>query len=68
MFVDAAVQSLGTGFVGTDRSTMSLIASRRVRDWQDGATRDVTWGQWKAKAKRGLELESRELGMDWMMI
>jgi hypothetical protein len=34
--VDAVAQSLGAGFVGTDRSTMSLIAKRRVEDWNGG--------------------------------
>ena len=52
MFLDAAVQSLGAGFVGTSRSTMSLIAERRVKDWYDGPTREVSWGQW---GKRDLE-------------
>ncbi|KAG8848874.1 hypothetical protein FRB96_001006 [Tulasnella sp. 330] len=42
--LDSVIQSMGTGFVGTHRSTMSLIAKRRVQDWQGGAVRDVRWG------------------------
>lgn len=34
--IDAVTQSLGVGFVGTDRSTMTMVAMRRVRDWQHG--------------------------------
>ncbi|KAH8110631.1 hypothetical protein DFH11DRAFT_1730083 [Phellopilus nigrolimitatus] len=45
VLVDAVVQSLGAGFVGTDRSTMSLIAQRRVQDWNAGPTRTVRWGR-----------------------
>jgi len=44
--IDAIFQSLGHGFVGTDQSTMSLIAQRRVEAWQNGSTRIFTWG-WK---------------------
>ncbi|KAG9032477.1 hypothetical protein FRB95_001452 [Tulasnella sp. JGI-2019a] len=42
--LDSVFQSMGTGFVGTDRSTMSQIARRRVQDWQGGAVRDFRWG------------------------
>ncbi|KAK1233665.1 hypothetical protein PQX77_003160 [Marasmius sp. AFHP31] len=42
--IDAAIQSRGLGFVGTDRSTMSVIAQRRVATWYDGVTRLVRWG------------------------
>ncbi|TDL27888.1 hypothetical protein BD410DRAFT_781803 [Rickenella mellea] len=42
--LDAIFQSLGAGFVGTDRSTFSLLSRRRVIDWYDGAWRDVKWG------------------------
>lgn len=34
--IDAIVQSLAVGFVGTDGSTMSLVAKRRVEDWNGG--------------------------------
>jgi len=44
-FIDAAIQSRALGFVGTARSTMSLIARRRVESWNDGATRTVQWGK-----------------------
>lgn len=44
MFLDAAIHSAATGFVGTDRSTYSTVSRRRVEDWQDGATRIVKWG------------------------
>ena len=45
VFIDAAIQSLGLGFVGTDKSTMSLVARRRVESWSDGATRIIKWGK-----------------------
>ena len=44
VIIDAVVQSKGMGFVGTDRSTFSILARRRVEDWQRGATRTVKWG------------------------
>ncbi|KAI0706099.1 hypothetical protein BC835DRAFT_1260723 [Cytidiella melzeri] len=44
VILDAAIQSLGQGFVGTDRSTFSVLSRRRVLDWQDGAARMVLWG------------------------
>ncbi|KZT30814.1 hypothetical protein NEOLEDRAFT_1174185 [Neolentinus lepideus HHB14362 ss-1] len=44
VLVDAVVQSGGAGFVGTDRSTMSLMARRRAEDWQGSVTRTVRWG------------------------
>lgn len=44
VIVDAVVQSKGMGFIGNDRSTFSVLARRRVEDWQRGATRTVMWG------------------------
>lgn len=34
--IDGIIQSMGTGFVGNQGSTMSLVALRRVVDWNDG--------------------------------
>ncbi|EAU91092.2 hypothetical protein CC1G_03260 [Coprinopsis cinerea okayama7 len=34
--VDIVVQSLATGFVGTEDSTFSLVSGRRVADWNNG--------------------------------
>jgi hypothetical protein len=45
VLIDAAIQSLGVGFVGTDRSTMSILARRRVQSWQNGAIRTLKWGR-----------------------
>ncbi|OSD05608.1 hypothetical protein PYCCODRAFT_1464961 [Trametes coccinea BRFM310] len=42
--LDAVVQSMAIGFVGTDRSTFSHMARRRVDDWNNGASRLVKWG------------------------
>ena len=42
--LDAVIQSMAVGFVGTDRSTFSHMARRRVADWNRGATRMVKWG------------------------
>jgi len=44
VLIDAAIQSGGVGFVGTDRSTMSIMAMRRVQSWQNGITALVKWG------------------------
>lgn len=47
VLIDAVIQSQGAGFVGTDRSTMSILARRRVLDWRPngtGVTRIVKWG------------------------
>ncbi|KAJ7125784.1 hypothetical protein C8R43DRAFT_1212127 [Mycena crocata] len=45
VLVDAAIQSASAGFVGTARSTVSIIASRRVVSWRGGAIRMVQWGR-----------------------
>lgn len=44
LLIDAVIQSGGIGFVGTDRSTMSILARRRVEAWHGGITRTVLWG------------------------
>ncbi|KAJ8523387.1 hypothetical protein ONZ45_g176 [Pleurotus djamor] len=44
LLIDAVIQSNGLGLVGTDRSTMSIVALRRVQSWHDGAVRLVKWG------------------------
>ncbi len=44
LLIDAVIQSGGVGFVGTDRSTMSILARRRVESWQNGVTRTLLWG------------------------
>ncbi|KAJ7821380.1 hypothetical protein B0H14DRAFT_3471566 [Mycena olivaceomarginata] len=45
VLIDTAIQSGGKGFVGTDRSTVSLLAGRRVEAWNDGVVRSVMWGR-----------------------
>ncbi|KAH7916414.1 hypothetical protein BJ138DRAFT_468258 [Hygrophoropsis aurantiaca] len=45
VLIDAVIQSSGAGFVGTDGSTMTTLARRRVESWQDGPTRVVRWGR-----------------------
>ncbi|THH12795.1 hypothetical protein EW146_g7360 [Bondarzewia mesenterica] len=44
LLIDAVIQSSGIGFIGTERSTMSVLARRRVQDWHAGAVRTVKWG------------------------
>ncbi|KAF7311040.1 hypothetical protein HMN09_00647500 [Mycena chlorophos] len=44
VLIDAVIQSRGVGFVGTDRSTMSIIAARRAQDWNKAPYRLVKWG------------------------
>ncbi|KAF7985920.1 hypothetical protein HWV62_43834 [Athelia sp. TMB] len=43
--IDMVIPSLGMGYVGTDASTMSLLARRRVEEWNGGVTRMVKWGK-----------------------
>ncbi|CAK5280618.1 unnamed protein product [Mycena citricolor] len=45
ILIDAVIQSSGSGFVGTARSTVSILARRRVESWQNGPTRMVRWGR-----------------------
>lgn len=42
--MDVVTQSHATGFVGTDTSTVSLLAGKRVETWADGAARYVKFG------------------------
>jgi len=44
IILDSVALSLGKGFVGTVRSTLSLLAAKRVQDWEDGFVREVSWG------------------------
>ncbi|KAF9245804.1 hypothetical protein BU15DRAFT_40619 [Melanogaster broomeanus] len=44
LLIDAVLQSSGAGFVGTQGSTMSNVAKRRVESWHDGPTRVAKWG------------------------
>lgn len=39
--VDIVAQSLGSGFVGTKSSTVSLLSARRVEYWNQGVIRLV---------------------------
>ncbi|KAF9462436.1 hypothetical protein BDZ94DRAFT_1194593 [Collybia nuda] len=43
--VDIVAQSFGIGFVGTKRSTVSLLSARRVQDWNQGVARMVDWNE-----------------------
>lgn len=51
VFIDAVAQSLGAGFVGTETSTMSLMAGRRVVDWNGGPVRYVRWDDGRVQAR-----------------
>ncbi len=44
VMIDVVAQSLGKGFVGTDRSTVSVVSAKRVTDWNNGVYRYVRWG------------------------
>ena len=57
VLLDAVIQSMGAGFVGTDKSTMSLIAQKRVEDWNEGTTREVRWGRDDADQHRKRDLD-----------
>ncbi|KZT51347.1 hypothetical protein CALCODRAFT_503652 [Calocera cornea HHB12733] len=41
--LDGIFHSLAAGFVGTDQSTMSLLAARRVEEWNAGPTAFLMW-------------------------
>jgi hypothetical protein len=43
VLIDAVIQSNGMGFIGTDASTMSVIARKRVETWHGGAVRMIKW-------------------------
>ncbi|KAJ6520331.1 hypothetical protein C8R45DRAFT_954802 [Mycena sanguinolenta] len=45
VLIDAAINSRGSGFVGTDRSTFSILSARRVKSWNEGPVRMVQWGR-----------------------
>lgn len=46
VLIDAVIHSSrAVGFVGTDRSTFSILAARRVDFWHDGPVRMVKWGK-----------------------
>jgi len=48
VLIDTVIQSGGAGFVGTENSTMSILARRRVQSWRDGVVRIVKWGTLEA--------------------
>ena len=41
VLIDAVIQSMASGFVGTARSTLSLVSKRRVEDWNNGVVGEV---------------------------
>ena len=45
VFIDVVAQSFGKGFVGTDHSTLTLVTTKRVADWNNGISRSVRWGR-----------------------
>ncbi|KAJ7626252.1 hypothetical protein DFH06DRAFT_1285110 [Mycena polygramma] len=45
ILIDAVIQSGALGFVGTDRSTVSIMAGKRVVTWHGGVAKMVRWGQ-----------------------
>lgn len=60
LIIDSYILSSGIGVVGTDGSTMSLLAEYRVRDWHAGSFRKVKWGGKDADAHR------RNIVEDWV--
>ncbi|KAF7290982.1 Lysophospholipase [Mycena chlorophos] len=42
--IDGAILAMGSAIVGTDRSTLSGIAGKRVESWQGGPSYYVRWG------------------------
>ena len=43
--IDVVSASLSIGFVGTERSTVSTINTKRVQEWNGGVTRMVHWSR-----------------------
>lgn len=39
--IDTAAHSHAMGLVGTHQSTLSLVSARRVKDWNNGVTKEV---------------------------
>lgn len=56
--IDAACQSMAAGFVGTEGSTMSLLALKRVREWNGGVGVLVSIGPLAIEALLRLSLLS----------
>jgi len=44
LLIDAVIQSSGVGLIGTEGSTMSLLAGRRTQDWHNGVYKEMKWG------------------------
>ncbi|KAG9002022.1 hypothetical protein FRB94_004172 [Tulasnella sp. JGI-2019a] len=57
--IDAACQSLSAGFVGTQQSTMSLVALRRVQDWHGGVGVMVPFGPGMYPQGQGLSISKQ---------
>jgi hypothetical protein len=55
--IDALVQAAAVGFVGTEGSEMSLVASRRVLEWGGGVTSSVAWGHRGADAELAWDIQ-----------
>ncbi|KZT55633.1 hypothetical protein CALCODRAFT_344209 [Calocera cornea HHB12733] len=47
VLLDSAIHSLADGFVGTDHSTLSVVASKRVQSWKDGPVTFLQWSRSK---------------------
>ncbi|KAF7290992.1 hypothetical protein HMN09_01278100 [Mycena chlorophos] len=43
--IDGAIQAMSHAIVGTDRSTVSGIAAKRIESWQGGLAYFVRWGR-----------------------
>ena len=64
VFIDAAAQSLGVGFVGTRGSTMSLMAGRRVMSWSGGVMRDINGAPDATDKRRSLHSAENDVVVD----
>ncbi|KZV69025.1 hypothetical protein PENSPDRAFT_609280 [Peniophora sp. CONT] len=49
VLLDAVIQSSGVGLLGTPGSTFSLVAGRRVMDWQGGVYHEIAWANRESK-------------------
>jgi hypothetical protein len=60
--LDTVAQSMAHALVGTARSTVTLVALRRVHSWQGGISRQVQWG-WPDADKQSTLNATRDISI-----
>ncbi|KAG9008426.1 hypothetical protein FRB90_008890 [Tulasnella sp. 427] len=63
--IDSVIQSKAIGVVGVKGSTMSMMAERRVADWNGGVVSEVAWYAGKGSRRRSVgEKDEDAWGLD----